>query len=91
MGFDAVKECVNKGKAFVVLCASDLSEGNRKRVGFFCEDWVEVIDLPETQFELSAISKKPTGIFAVTNRELAKLCRKSAAKAANQEEERPCP
>ena len=56
-----------------------------------CEDWVEVADLPETQFALAQISKKPTGVFAVTDPELAKLCRKNlAAQAANQKEERPC-
>ena len=78
MGFDSVKDSVGKGKAQLVLCA-------------FCEDWVEVADLPETQFALAQISKKPTGVFAVTDPELAKLCRKNlAAQAANQKEERPC-
>ena len=91
MGFDAVKDSVGKGKAQLVLCAGDLSEGTRRRVGAFCEDWVEVADLPETQFALAQISKKPTGVFAVTDPELAKLCRKNlAAQAANQKEERPC-
>ena len=86
MGFDSVKDSVGKGKAQLVLCAGDLSEGTRRRVGAFCEDWVEVADLPETQFALAQISKKPTGVF-----ELAKLCRKNlAAQAANQKEERPC-
>ena len=79
MGFDAVKESVMKGKAYAVLCAGDLSDGSRKRVGYFCEDLIDVIDVPETQFELSQISKKPTGVFAVIDPELAKLCRKSAA------------
>ncbi|WP_270847398.1 L7Ae/L30e/S12e/Gadd45 family ribosomal protein [Ruthenibacterium lactatiformans] len=91
MGFYAVKDSVSKGKAQLVLCAGDLSEGTRRRVGAFCEDWVEVADLPETQFALAQISKKPTGVFAVTDPELAKLCRKNlAAQAANQKEERPC-
>ncbi len=53
MGFDAVKDSVGKGKAQLVLCAGDLSEGTRRRVGAFCEDWVEVADLPETQFALT--------------------------------------
>ena len=67
MGFDSVKDSVGKGKAQLVLCAGDLSEGTRRRVGAFCEDWVEVADLPETQFALAQISKKPTGVFAVTD------------------------
>ncbi len=87
--YDAM--AVGKGKAQLVLCPGDLSEGTRRRVGAFCEDWVEVADLPETQFALAQISKKTTGVFAVTDPELAKLCRKNlAAQAANQKEERPC-
>ena len=31
MGFDAVKDSVGKGKAQLVLCAGDLSEGTRRR------------------------------------------------------------
>lgn len=86
MGFDAVKESVNKGKARLVLCAGDVSEGTRRRVGTFCENWVQVIDVPQTQLALSQISKKPTGVFAVIDPELAKLCRNAAA---NEKEERP--
>lgn len=88
MGFDAVKDSVLRGKAVLVICASDLSEGNRRRVGVFCEDWVEILDVPYTQFELSQVSKKPTAIFAVTDIQLANLCRKKATGADNLEEER---
>ena len=84
MGFDSVKESVNKGKAVLVLCASDVSEGTRRRVGTFCEGWVEIIDMAETQFELSQISKKPTGVFAVTDEELTTLCRKSLTVAEDK-------
>lgn len=89
-GFDAVKDGVHTGKAVLVLCASDLSDGTRRRVKNFCEDLVDVCDLQEDQFTLSTVSKKPTGVFAVTNPELAKLCRKSLAadSAANHKEER---
>ncbi|MEG2841880.1 MAG: ribosomal L7Ae/L30e/S12e/Gadd45 family protein [Ruthenibacterium sp.] len=93
-GFDAVKESVNKGKAELVLCAGDVSEGTRRRVGTFCEDWVDVMDLPDTQFDLLQISKKPTGVFAVTDKQLANLCKKSVDKPAGTadalKEERPC-
>lgn len=76
-GFDAVKESVYKGKAFIVLTAADLSEKTKKRVDFFCEDLIDVYTLPLTQFELLTICKKTSGVFAVTNNELAKLCTKS--------------
>lgn len=79
MGFDAVKESVMKGKAYIVLCAADVSDGTQKRARRFCEDLVDFVQLSATQFTLSGISKKPTGIFAVTDPELAKLCRKSIA------------
>lgn len=81
-GFDAVKESVGKGKAALVLCASDVSDGTRRRVERFCEDWTDLLVLPQTQQELLAVSKKPTGVFAVTDPELAKLCKKSAAQAS---------
>lgn len=84
-GFDAVKESVQKDKAYLVLCAGDVSDGTRRRVHTFCEDLIELVELPQTQFALSQISKKPTGVFAVTDPELAKLCRKAAA---NEKEER---
>ncbi|MEG2931234.1 MAG: hypothetical protein RR825_05560 [Ruthenibacterium sp.] len=83
MGYDAVKESVMKGKARLVLCASDLSEGNTMRAKRFCEGLADCVGITATQEELLAICKKPTGIFAVTDPELAKLCRKSiAAKTA---------
>lgn len=89
MGFDAVKDSVLQGKAQLVLCAADLSEKTRRRVGMFCEDWVDVADLSLTQFELSPISKKLTGVFAVTDPELANLCRKNLkAPGAEKKEER---
>ncbi len=78
MGFDAVKESVNKGKAVLVLCAGDVSDGTRRRVEGFCEDMTELVILPETQFELLPICKKPTGVFAVTDIQLAVLCKNSA-------------
>ena len=93
MGFDAVKDSVMRGKAALVLCASDISEGTRRRVCAFCEDCAEVADVPRTQFELSQISKKPTAVFAVTDLQLATLCRRKlaspAAGAAQIKEERP--
>lgn len=85
MGFDAVKDSVNKGKAQLVLCAADISDGTRKRVTAFCKDCVELLPLTQTQEELSQISKKPTGVFAVLQPELATLCRNAAG---NQKEER---
>ena len=62
----------------------------RQRVVRFCQNETETADMPLTQFELSAVSKKPTGVFAVTDENLAVLCRKNLdACAAPVKEERP--
>lgn len=92
-GFDAVKESVYKGEAQLVLCAGDLSAGTRSRVEAFCDGFVPALPLGRTQTEVAHVLKKPAGVFAVTDPELAKLCRKcteAAGTAAQQKEERPC-
>lgn len=76
-GFDAVKESVVSGKAEMVLYANDISAGTKKRLLGFCEDIIDAVEIPLDQFTISAICKKPTGVFAVTNYELCKLCRKN--------------
>ena len=61
MGFDTVKDSVNQGNACLVLLASDLSPATRERVVRFCQNEIETADMPLTQSELSAVSKKPVG------------------------------
>ncbi|MEG0178647.1 MAG: ribosomal L7Ae/L30e/S12e/Gadd45 family protein [Oscillospiraceae bacterium] len=88
-GFDAVKESVMSGKAELVLYANDISEGTKKRMLGFCEDMIDAIEVPLDQYTISQICKKPTGVFAVTNNELCKLCRKNlATEPCNLKEER---
>ncbi|MBP8855678.1 MAG: 50S ribosomal protein L7ae [Oscillospiraceae bacterium] len=83
-GFDAVKESVMKGKAYLVLYACDISEGTKKRLLYACEDYVDALELPLDQFSLLPICKKPTGVFAVTDEELTTLCRKSLTEAEDK-------
>ncbi|MEG2770570.1 MAG: 50S ribosomal protein L7ae, partial [Oscillospiraceae bacterium] len=64
-------------KAYVVLTASDLSEKTKKRVDFFCEDILEVKVLPFTQEELLDITRKPTGVLAIIDENLATLVEKN--------------
>ncbi|MEF9864988.1 MAG: 50S ribosomal protein L7ae [Oscillospiraceae bacterium] len=85
-GFDSVKECVMKGKTGLVMYANDVSDGTRKRVLTFCEDMVDAMEIPLDQFTLLQICKKPTGVFAVTDEELEKLCRKNLAAVPAQSE-----
>lgn len=103
-GFEAVKDSILKGSAQLVLCAGDLSDGSRRRIGFFCETQnVPLCAIAETQAALARICKRPTGILAVTDPELAKLCKKNlpapgaaadpirtAGASADHKEERPC-
>lgn len=80
-GFDAVKESVYQGKAALVLCAQDASEGTQARVRRFCEGLCQVLTLPCTQAQLAAVTKKNTAVLAVQNAELAKLCASAAGTA----------
>lgn len=74
-GFDPVKEAAFSGKAVLVLLTSDLSPKTALRVKRFCEDFVECADMNLTMEELSPITRKPAGVFAVTDDNLAKLCK----------------
>ncbi len=75
MGFDAVKVNVIKGKAYLVMYTVDMSEKNKLRIDRFCEDLTEVYETELTKDDLLSITKKSTGVFAVTDIELAKLCK----------------
>ena len=77
MGFDPTADNVAKGKAWLVLTASDLSPKTKKRVEYFCEDLVDVYSMPLTQAELEPITRKPVGVYAVLDENMAILCRNS--------------
>ena len=74
MGFDAVEDAAVKGKAWIVLTASDASEKTVNRLHYSIGDLVDVIRMPLTQDRLADISRKPVAVYAVTDRNLAKLC-----------------
>lgn len=84
-GFDAVKESVYKGKAALVLCAQDASEGTQARVRRFCEGLCQVLTLPCTQAQLAAVTKKNIAVLAVQSAELAKLCASAAGTAPSHD------
>ena len=75
VGFDAVKTAVIHGNAHIVLLATDLSEKTIKRVQYFCEDITDVYNTGLTQFEISQVAQRLTGVLAVTDENLAKLAR----------------
>ena len=75
MGFDAVKSAVIRGEAHIVLLAEDLSEKTIKRVNYFCEDITDVHNTGLSQFEISQVAGRLTGVLAVTDENLAILAR----------------
>lgn len=75
-GFDAVEESVMKGRAWLVLLASDLSPKTVGRVEAFCEGLVPCRRMPLSQTDLLDVAHKPTGVFAVADENFAKLCEK---------------
>ena len=80
VGFDAVKSAVIHGNAHIVLLATDLSEKTIKRVQYFCEDITDVYNTGLTQFEISQVAQRLTGVLAVTDENLAKLARNAIEK-----------
>lgn len=78
VGFDAVKDAVLSGKAHLVLYTQDASEGNVRRIQWMCRevgDACDVCGLPLTKNDLAAILHKAVGVLAVTDENLAVLCR----------------
>ena len=74
MGFDAVEDACVKSKAWLVMVASDASAKTVQRLNYSVGDLVDVITMPLTQDKLADISRKPVAVYAVTDRNLAKLC-----------------
>ena len=82
-GFDPVKQAVADGTAKMVFVTSDTSEKTLKRVQQFCQDIIDVNVTSLTQFEVSQITNKLTGVFAVVDDNIAVLCKN----AINSEKE----
>ena len=74
-GFDPVKQAVTDKTAKMVFVTSDTSEKTLKRVQQFCQGIMEVNVTSLTQFEVSQITNKLTGVFAVVDENIAVLCR----------------
>ena len=74
-GFDPVKQAVADKTAKMVFVTGDTSEKTLKRVQQFCQGIMEVNVTSLTQFEVSQITNKLTGVFAVVDENIAVLCR----------------
>ena len=73
-GFDPVKQAVTDGTAKMVFVTNDTSEKTLKRVQQFCQGIIEVQVISLTQFEVSQVTNKLTGVFAVVDENMAILC-----------------
>ncbi|MFV0412705.1 MAG: L7Ae/L30e/S12e/Gadd45 family ribosomal protein [Oscillospiraceae bacterium] len=87
-GFDQVVENAAAGKAHLLLFAADLSPNTRKRA-LEQAPGLPVCNLPFTQEALAAITRKPVGVLAVNNKDLAVLCLRSATEAGQPNKEEP--
>lgn len=77
MGTDAVKDAVLSGSACLVLCARDVSQGSSQRVQRLCQNACPVQTMPLTMEELAGLLHRSVGVLAVTDENLATLCRKN--------------
>lgn len=75
LGYDAVAGSVLGGKAFLVLLASDVSDGTAKRITRTCEDFVPCLRMPLEQAQLCSLTYKKVGVYAITDENLAALCK----------------
>ena len=64
LGFDAVKEALQKGQVFSVLLASDASPKTEKEIRFFAGE-IPVRSLPADMDTLKAFFRKRTAVSGV--------------------------
>lgn len=74
-GFEPVKEAVLKDNRHIVILAADTGENTSKKVKYFCEDKVHVYTTELTQFDISQVAGRLTGVVAVTDENLSILCK----------------
>ncbi len=79
-GFDHVKELVLKGDVHLLLIASDISDKTLKRVEYFTKDIIDITRIDLTQYEISQILNRLTAIVAITDENIAKLCKNALEK-----------
>ena len=73
-GFETVKTAMQKGEAYVVFSAADLSEKTKKELRFLCSQ-LET-ELVETAYDMQSLGGsigKKTGVIAVTDEGLAAM------------------
>ena len=88
IGFDPAAEALAAGKAALVLVTPDLSPKTRSELEYRINKGVkatEMIELPLTMDDLSAVLGKRAGILAVLDQGLADALRRQITREENSE------
>ncbi len=78
VGFDAAMQRIHKGDAALLLLAQDISPKTQKRVLAACDGKCEAKQMRLTQQDIATITRKPAGVLAITNKDMAALYTKAA-------------
>ncbi len=74
MGTDVVKEQIEKGKANLVLTASDIADRSKRQIEFICtKSSLPIKSVPYTMENLSVVTGKKYGILAVCDKGFAEM------------------
>ena len=84
-GFDAVEGALKSGRAALLLFAKDISAGTKKRAITAKPKSLPALTLPYEQKDLAILTRRPVGVLAVTNEDLAVLVHKNIAPSAKEE------
>ncbi len=78
-GFDASAKAMNTGEAELLIILGDLSPGSTERIRFRAEATdTDFIILEETDvYDVARVLPKPSGIIAITDKNLAAMVRKT--------------
>lgn len=88
LGFDAVKDSLQQGKAKWIVLSSDLSEHTKKEIRYLSEQYeTPLLVIEATLDDLWNQLGKRVGVFSVIDQALGeKLAKEAAQTAAKQEE-----
>ncbi len=78
-GFDAVRRALESGEAHLIVLADGLSEKTAKEIRFFAgKAEVPLLQIGDSMDDLAGRFGRRTGVFAVTDEQLARAVSKSA-------------
>ena len=86
-GFDAVVDAVMQGKTGLVIASADASENTVKRMRQKVEDLADFRRMPLTQDDIAPVTRRGVAVCAITDDNLAALCRKKLDECRKPEDE----